>query len=78
MGHELSGGERSRFEVEGAGEVSLVEDHWSRRQQEEDTVFREMASESRPVLYRPFQQDPGNSAEVLVRFSGDSHGLAPQ
>jgi len=34
MGDELSGGERSRFEVEGAGEVSLVEDHWSRRQQE--------------------------------------------
>jgi len=42
----------------------------------EDTVCREMASESRPVLYRPFQQDPRNSTEVLVRFSGDSHGLA--
>jgi len=42
------------------------------------TVFREMALETTPTLYRPFSQAPTNTVHVLVRFSGDAHGLAAE
>jgi len=44
----------------------------------EATVFREMAWETRPALYRPFSEGPGNSADVWVRFSGDGGELAEE
>jgi putative ABC transport system permease protein len=40
------------------------------------TVMKEMALETGPNLYHPFAQHPDNARTVLVRYIGDSHGLA--